>query len=77
MSPVANESVFFECEQSVAGILGELKAALQHAHFAARRLEEVVPADRRDRPADRIHALRTAAEALAAQIASARSALDG
>lgn len=46
----------------------ELKAALQEAHFAARRLEALIPAPAYDRPSDRIHALRIAAGELAARI---------
>jgi hypothetical protein len=46
----------------------EVKAALQDAHFAARRLEELIPVSTHDRPSDRIHALRIAAGELAARI---------
>jgi hypothetical protein len=49
----------------------EIKAALQDAHFAARRLEELLPAPAHDRPSDRIHALRIAAGELAAKIGQA------
>ena len=49
-------------------IVRELKAALQDAHFAARRLELVVPAPADARPADRIHDLRIDAGSLAARI---------
>ena len=49
-------------------IVRELKAALQDAHFAARRLELVVPARADARPSDRIHELRIEAGSLAARI---------
>lgn len=52
----------------VLATVRELKAALQDAHFAARRLEMLLPAPPQDRPSDRIHALRIAAGELAARI---------
>jgi len=48
--------------------LSELRSALQQAHFAARLLEEFLPPAPAERPSDRIHALRTDAERLAADI---------
>jgi hypothetical protein len=55
-------------------IAREVMAALQDAHFAARRLEQLVAPPVADRPADRIHALRVAATTLAARIEQALAA---
>lgn len=66
-----------ENERDDPGLIArEVMAALQDAHFAARRLEQLVAPPIANRPADRIHALRVAATILAAQIERALNARD-
>jgi hypothetical protein len=55
-------------------IAREMMAALQEAHFAARRLEQVVVPHIANRPSDRIHELRVAATILAKRIEQALAA---
>lgn len=54
-------------EEARAAVI-EMIDSLQEAQFAARRLEQYLPADRRDRLVDRIHALRVLAEHFRAQL---------
>lgn len=48
--------------------LREMKSALQDAHFAARRLDELLGAAPQYRPADEVHALRVVAGELGLRI---------
>jgi hypothetical protein len=63
-----NERTRVEQGTRALAALAGLKDALQQAHFAARLLEEIVPAPREDRCSDRIHGLRRHAARLAQEI---------